>query len=301
MSKVTELGYIGIGVSNIEKWLHFANSVVGMESFRDPETDQLYFRLDSWHHRVIVNQDACDDALFIGWRVPGLEEFRAVEAKLKDAGYKFEHATRDEAAARHVLAYLWLNDPDGLRTEIFYGPQVDAHKPFHPGRPMFGRFTTGSQGLGHIIIRQHDIPAAVRFYRLLGFEGGQEYSVPLGGGHRLEPIFMHINSRQHTIGFLPGMPEKRINHLMIEYTELDDLGQTHDWVKRENIPIAMSLGKHANDRALSFYCSNPSGWLFELGWNGRPPLDQHEYYVSDVFGHASEAKGFGVDFDATMS
>src|SRR3546814_10682557 len=68
----------------------------------------------------------------------------------------------DEAAReRRVLGLAKLKDPGGNPTEIFFGPQVDNYRPFHPGRPMFGRFVTGAEGIGHCILRQDDVAAAV--------------------------------------------------------------------------------------------------------------------------------------------
>jgi 2,3-dihydroxyethylbenzene 1,2-dioxygenase len=43
--------------------------------------------------------------------------------------------------------------------------------------------------------------------------------------------------------------------------------------------------------------ANPSGWLWEIGWGARKATEQAEYYVSDVFGHGVEAKGYGLDLE----
>ena len=82
---------------------------------------------------------------------------------------------------------------------------------------------------------------------------------------------------------------------MIEYTELDDLGQAHDIVRNAGIDVAMQMGKHSNDKALTFYHANPSGWLWELGWGAAKTPAQQEYYKGDIFGHGVEASGYGLD------
>ena len=219
-----------------------------------------------------------------------------------------EHRTRHAAGLHHLArkaqgriagilrrAELKLADPGGNPTEIFFGPQVDTHKPFHPGRPMFGKFLTGSQGIGHCILRQDDVEAAAQFYELLGLRGSVEYHLHLPNGMVAQPYFMHCNERQHSIAFGLGPMEKRINHLMFEYTNLDDLGMAHDIVREKKIDVALQLGKHANDQALTFYCANPSGWLWEFGWGARQAPSQQEYYTRDIFGHGNEAAGYGMD------
>jgi 2,3-dihydroxyethylbenzene 1,2-dioxygenase len=103
---------------------------------------------------------------------------------------------------------------------------------------------------------------------------------------------MHCNERDHSIAFGIGSPERRINHLMIEVDNLDDVGLTHDLVRSRNIPITIALGKHSNDHMYSFYFRNPSGWIWEYGWGARPATHQSEYYVADVYGHQFESGGF---------
>ena len=157
---------------------------------------------------------------------------------------------------------------------------------------MHGRFKTGAGGLGHCIIRQKDVDAAYRFYRLLGMRGGVEYKIRIGK-RLVTPVFMHCNERDHTVAFGIAGPERRINHLMIEVDNLDDVGLTYDLVRRNKIPVHITPGKHSNDHMFSFYFRTPSGWMLEYGCGARDATYQSEYYSEDVYGHAPEAGGFG--------
>ena len=295
MSNVTELGYLGFLATNLDEWKIFATEIAGMELVDEGEGDRFYLRMDNWHHRIAVHASDQDDLAYAGWRVVGPVEFEELVRKLEDAGIEIAVASDAEARERRVLGLAKTVDPGGNPTEIFFAPQVDTYRPFHPGRPMFGRFVTGEQGIGHCILRQDDVEAAVRFYRLLGLRGGVEYRLGLPNGMVAEPYFMHCNERQHSVAFGLGPMDKRINHLMLEYTELDDLGLAHDIVRQRGIDVALQLGKHANDEALTFYCANPSGWLWEFGWGARKSLRQQEHYTRDIFGHGNEAEGYGVD------
>jgi 2,3-dihydroxyethylbenzene 1,2-dioxygenase len=297
MTRVTELGYLGLQVSDLQGWQKFATQIVGMELVDEGEGDRIYLRLDQWHHRFVLHQSTTDGLAYLGWRVADEVELMAMATQLEHAAIAFTKGTRAEADERRVLGLLKLTDPGGHATEIFYAPQVDRHKPFHPGRPMFGRFVTGSQGLGHLLLGQPDVEAAKRFYRLLGLSGDTEYRVPVSAGGELDLTFMHLNDRQHSIAFGVGEVPTGLNHLMLEYTDLNDLGQSHDLVRKRGIDVALQLGKHANDEALSFYFPTPSGWLMELGIAGRAPSAQQEFYRRDIFGHANEAAGYGNDIE----
>ncbi len=297
MVKVTELGYLGIGVKDGAAWKDYAGQVVGMEVADDGEADRFYLRMDNWHHRIVVHTSGEDDLLYIGWRVGGPDELDAMEEQLKKGGVAVRRASQEEAMERRVLGLLKLTSPGGNPTEIFYGPQIQTAFPFYPARRRHAGFVTGSEGLGHVILKEDDVPAAYKFYTtMLGMRGSIEYRLPVAPGIVAQPVFMHCNDRDHSIAF--GIPtDKRINHLMIEVQNIDDVGMTHDIVKARKIPIAMGLGKHSNDQAFTFYFGNPSGWLWELGWGARKATHQSEHYVGDIFGHKVESKGFGMDLD----
>jgi 2,3-dihydroxybiphenyl 1,2-dioxygenase len=298
MVQVTELGYMGFGVKDVGAWKHFATEIVGMELADEGERDRCYLRMDYWHHRIVLHADGSDDLTYLGFRVAGAEEFRAMQRQLNELGLKFRVGSSEEAAERRVLELLKLNDPAGNPVEVFHGPQVDYHKPFHPGRRMHGRFSTGQGGIGHCIVREDDVDAAYRFYSTaLGMRGGVEYKLRMPNGMIAQPIFMHCNERDHSVAFGVGPMDKRINHLMIEVDNLDDVGFTYDLVRRNKIPIAITPGKHTNDQMYSFYMGNPSGWLWEYGYGGRSATHQSEYYISDIFGHEHEAHGFGMEVD----
>ena len=299
MAKVTEFGYLGIGVKDGDAWREFASQVVGMEVLDEGDGDRFYLRMDNWHHRIVVNLNGSDDMDFIGWRVAGPDEFDEMKRQLDAAGVDWKQADGEERKERMVLDLLKFTDPGGNPTEIFHGPRVETFLPFHPGRRMYGRFLTGAGGVGHCILRQHDVQKAYRFYTdVFGMRGSVEYNLPIPGTDMIaSPVFMHCNERDHSVAFLGAPMEKRINHLMIEVDNMDDVGYTYDIVRKRKIPVAIQPGKHSNDQMWSFYMGNPSGWLWEYGWGARKATYQSEYYVADMWGHGIEATGFGMDLE----
>jgi 2,3-dihydroxyethylbenzene 1,2-dioxygenase len=295
MVQVTELGYMGFGVKDLGAWKDFAAGILGMELADEGEPDRCYLRMDYLHHRIVLHADGSDDLAYLGLRVAGADEFAQMQRQLSEAGIKFRVGSDDEASERRVLEVMKLDDPDGNPVEIFHGPLMQFSKPFHPGRPMHGRFKTGAGGLGHCIVRERDVNAAQRFYAQLGMRGGVEYKFR-GGKRTIELVFMHCNERDHTVAFgIPGFTERRINHVMIEVDNLDDVGMTYDLVRKNKVPVNITPGKHSNDHMYSFYFRNPSGWMFEYGWGARAATHQSEYFVEDVYGHHPEAGGFEMD------
>ena len=196
---VSELGYLGISVKDVEAWKAFGTNIIGLELLDEGEGDRFYFRMDTWHHRIVVHHGGDDDLAYLGWRVKGPKELEQIARRLDEANVPFKTASRAEAQERRVVGLLKLDDPGGNPTEIFWGPRVDFHRPFHPGRPLHGGFVTGDQGLGHCILRQADPEAAAKFYtEVLGMEGTVEYQIPTPDGmvatdediaeHRVEKV-----------------------------------------------------------------------------------------------------------------
>lgn len=285
MVRVTELGYFGIGVKDLAAWKQFAREILALEVREEAgETDRVYLRMDTWHHRFVLHAGGDDDIAYVGFRVAGAEEFGEMQKQLANAGIAYQVSSLAEAEERRVLEVMKLADAGGNPIEIFHGPLLQPGRPFHPGRGMHGRFVTGDGGAGHCIMNQADPEAALRFYQALGMRGGVEYK--FGTGPRAVQLrFVHCNSRDHSVAWGIPSPGKRLNHIMLEVDNLDDVGLTHQLVRKAKIRIATELGKHANDQMFSFYFDSPSGFQFEYGFGGRPATHQSEYYDADTYGH----------------
>ncbi|MFZ4605604.1 MAG: VOC family protein [Caulobacter sp.] len=289
MAAVTELGYVGFNITDADAWRRFATDVVGLEVLDEGEADRFYLRMDYWHHRFVMHISDVDDIAYSGWRVADEGALDEIKAQLTAAGYSYRDGSREEAAERRVLGLIKLKDPSGNPVEIFFGPLIDSHLPFHPGRRMHGRWLTGDQGLGHVLIQADDHADTHRFYSTIGLKGHIQYHLNTPGG-MVEPCFMYCNDRQHSLAFGVNGP-KRMGHLMLEYETLNDLGKAHDIVRAQGIDVALQLGKHANDDAFTFYFLTPSGWAMELGWGSAKAFRQQQYHLSDVFGHGVEVAG----------
>ncbi len=289
MAAVTELGYVGLNVTDPTAWRRFATEVVGLEVRDEGEGDRFYLRMDYWHHRFTLHVSDTDDIAYAGWRVADAEALEEIKDQLNAAGFQFRAGTGEEAIERRVLGLIKLDDPSGNPTEVFYGPLIDQHLPFHPGRRMHGRWLTGAQGLGHVLLQSDDTAESYKFYRALGLRGNIQYHLNTPGGVA-EPLFMYCNDRQHSLAVGVNGP-KRLNHMMLEYADLNDLGKAHDIVRAEGIDVALQLGRHSNDAGLTFYFATPSGWLLELGWGGEKSFPQQQYHTNDIFGHGVEVAG----------
>lgn len=279
MTKVQQLGYVGVTSGDLDAWGAYATSVLGHQITHDSDDRALFLKMDSHHHRLSVHAGDEEDVAFVGWSVGTAERMQALADRLDGLDIAVTAAKPEEAADRRVIDFVHFVDPhSGVRMELHYGPEVVFTPPFLPARPITG-FKTGELGLGHFVTFAADLEAAVDFYRqALGF--GVSDWIILPGIGRIG-AFLHCNPRHHSFAiFANPAPRKRVHHVMMEYATLDDVGTGYD-VCLERELVTATLGRHLNDRMLSFYFKNPGDWHFEVGWGAReidPETWQVEHY-----------------------
>ncbi len=292
MASITQLGYLGIGVSDINAWEEFSTQTLGLQMSDKEDDGTLLLRLDDYHHRFLIHPTGQDDVTYLGWEVTGTHELRAMEQQLRAAGIEVQHGTHEEAAARRVVELITYKDPSGIPSEIFYGPLMAFNRPFQSPRPLSG-FVGAEQGLGHMVITMDDFDQSVEFYRdVLGMRISDYVQLTRPSGEEVQLAFFHCNPRHHTIAFFgrPN-PPKRLNHFMLQVQSMDDVGSTYHLCQDKGIPIARSLGRHTNDHMVSFYMNSPSGFEVEYGWGARV-VDDSTWQVQlhtagSIWGHKS--------------
>jgi extradiol dioxygenase len=285
---ITQLGYIGLRVRDVDAWERFARDLLGMQVWDRGPDRGLYLRMDERHHRIRVSAGETDELMYLGWQVLDERDLAQTVENLSAAGVEVEMGSEQDARDRAVLGFARFVDPNGFPSELFYGPRVDQ-RPFKPGRAMSG-FVTGAQGLGHVFLYVADIEKSAAFYRdHLGFRISDYI---FWKEARMDIVFMRANPRHHSVGFAhhPDVVPGQIEHFLVETRSFDDVGLAYDLCEEMGVPIAMSLGKHTNDHMTSFYAVNPSGFWVEYGYGGRTVSDEQDWAVQlhtngHVWGH----------------
>ena len=285
---VTQLGYLGLAASDLGAWEAFARDILGLQTVR--EDGVLYLRMDEHQYRFAIQAGAQDDLAYVGWEVADEPALQELVARLEQAGVAVERAGRAQARSRKVEALATLRDPSGVATEIFYGPLINAREPFVPMRAISG-FEAGRLGLGHFVIAVSDFERSLAFYRdLLGMKTSDLVEFTMrGAGAQAKLAFMHCNPRHHSLAFGAVPAPKRLLHFMLQARALDDVGATLALCEERGVPLTTTLGRHTNDRMVSFYMRSPSGFEVEYGW-GAIEIDDAAWQVQthrapSIWGH----------------
>ena len=257
---ITALGYMGIRAASLGDWSDYAGRFLGMQQI-DRGGGSLAFRMDDWRQRFVITDEPGDELAFMGWQVSSADDLDDLASRIEGAGIRVTEARRSLCDQRFVERMIFCDDPDGNRVELFAAPRL-ATDPFTPGRPIEG-FLTGPYGMGHAVLHVMDVAPLLPFYRdILGFHVSD---------YGLSPYpmyFFHVNGRHHSFAMI-GTGRRGLHHFMVEYRNLDDVGQGYDLALLEEDRVAYTLGRHTNDYMTSFYARTPSQFFIESGWGGR--------------------------------
>ncbi len=290
--EILAFGYLGLGASDLDDWTAFATSTIGMQSV-DRASSMRAFRMDDRKQRLFIDRAIEAGTQVFGWEVANAAALDTLAVRLEDAGVAVKRESAALADQRCVTDLISFADPAGNRLEAFHGAQI-ADATFKPSRDVSG-FRTGPQGMGHTLLTVPDIDAALTFYKdLLGFRITDFMVAPL------KAYFMHVNARHHSVAIVAA-PVRSMHHLLVEYYQLDDVGQGFDLLQGTPEKIVATLGRHSNDLMTSFYTRTPSEFYVECGWGGKdvddatPPVEMAS--VASFWGH----KGLFEDIGAPPS
>ncbi|MGH3636465.1 biphenyl-2,3-diol 1,2-dioxygenase [Mycobacterium sp.] len=282
MADVKSLGYLKIQTTDIDRWRAFAFEVLGFAQGSGPDSNALYLRMDERAARITVVPGELDQVVHIGWEVRDGVALGRVRDSLEDAGVAVKSLAVEEADVRRVEEVIAFTDPTGAPVEVFHGSVLD-HSPVIT--PFAARFVTGAQGLGHVVLPTTDPAATFAFYtEVLGFlpRGAMRLPAPPEFGP-LRIRFLGVNQRHHSMAICPaphgGAPG--LVHIMVEVDTLDAVGCALDRVARHGFSLSSTLGRHTNDKVVSFYVRAPGGWDVEFGTDGMK-VDETHYTAEEI-------------------
>ncbi len=267
MPDVRALAYVVIAHPQPLLWRAFGERVLGAEALASPD-GELWLKLDERAARLIVLRAPQARFCACGWEVAGEEDFAATREALMRAGAEVHTATDAEREQRGCIAMCWCLDPSGNRHEVVLGFKTDFRRCVSPTGTQF---VTGDLGLGHAALPAVNFDATLAFLRAgLGLEVSDYMVHRPPGAPAARIVFLHCNNARHHSLAIAQMPAVAgCIHMMLEVLDIDELGRALDRAQRHGAKLMATLGRHVNDRMISFYVQSPSGFAIEYGCGGR--------------------------------
>ncbi|MGN5238224.1 MULTISPECIES: iron-dependent extradiol dioxygenase HsaC [unclassified Rhodococcus (in: high G+C Gram-positive bacteria)] len=290
---IRSLAYLRIGATDVAAWRDYGLKVLGMVEGKGTNPDALYLRMDDFPARLVIEPHDTDHLLVSGWETANAGDLQSVRDSLSAAGVPFKEGTAEQIADRRVDEMIVFQDPSGNTLEAFHGAALEHRRVVSP----YGhKFVTGEQGLGHVVLSTRDDEESLRFYRdVLGFRLRDSMRLPpqmVGRPADGKPAWLRFfgcNPRHHSLAFMPMPTPSGIVHLMIEVENSDDVGLGLDRALRKKVKMSATLGRHVNDKMLSFYMKTPGGFDVEFGCEGLQVEDEgwiaRESTAVSLWGH----------------
>jgi 3,4-dihydroxy-9,10-secoandrosta-1,3,5(10)-triene-9,17-dione 4,5-dioxygenase len=271
---VHSLAYVVVEATDVEAWRAFGCDVLGMQEAR-ADDGALLLRIDERPFRFRVQPGARDAVLASGLEFANGEAFEAGLARLQSAGVQVTRADDSSARGRQVRGLAQCADPAGNPLELVWGNPVTGD-PFRSPTGV-SRFVTGDGGMGHIVFGTPLFAETCSFYRdLLGFGTSDEMLFRFPGDQDREYglAFLHGDgTRHHVVAVGEFSVPGGVVHAMVEVSSLDEVGMALDRAMAAGHHITTTLGRHTNDRMISFYVQSPSGFSIEYGYDGLQCTD----------------------------
>jgi len=272
VSPIRSLGYLRFESTDVAAWRDYGLKVLGMVEGKGETDGALYLRMDEFPARLVIVPGTHDRLSEAGWECANAAGLQEIRNALDLEGVPYKEATAAELADRRVDEMIHFVDPSGNGLEVFHGAALEHRRVVSP----YGhRFVTGEQGLGHVVLTTKDDAESLHFYRdVLGFTLRDSMRLPpqvVGRPADGPPAWLRFfgcNPRHHSLAFLPMPTPSGVVHLMVEVEGSDDVGLCLDRALRRKVPMSATLGRHVNDKMLSFYMKTPGGFDIEFGCEG---------------------------------
>jgi 3,4-dihydroxy-9,10-secoandrosta-1,3,5(10)-triene-9,17-dione 4,5-dioxygenase len=280
MSDVKSLGYIKVQTNDVDRWRSFAFDVLGFAKGSGPDASALYLRMDERAARIVVVPGDTDEVVAVGWEVRDRPALLRVQETLQSAGVAIEplrsnrcprkrptpggsrkrshSATRPAPRSRSSTGPSWTTAPSSH-------PSGPGLSPVHRDWGMWCcQQPTPTDVLGFLSRGAWRLPAPPQF-----------------GPVRIR--FLGVNERHHSMAIVPSMRggAPGLIHVMVEVDSLDAVGLALDRVNTEGFQLSSTLGRHTNDKMVSFYVRAPGGWDIEFGTDGMR-VDEKYYTAEEI-------------------
>lgn len=285
MSRVTEIRYVGYGVTDFEAERAFYAEKWGLEPV-PAEGDMAWFKTagSTEHHVVRLRPSDANHVDVIALAANTSADVDALHAKVNEAGCRIVHPPQELASPGGGYGFRFFS-PDGLPFE------VSSDVALGPAREV-GRWEGIPVGISHIVLHSPDHNAAVRFFTdVLGFR----ISDWLGDFM----CFLRCNSAHHRLAVLPGPP--CLNHVAYDMTGADGMLRGVSHLKQHGIDIRWGPGRHtAGDNTFSYFVT-PGGFAVEYTAElEEVDFDTHEAKVHEPAPRVMDQWGIGVGGPQTM-
>lgn len=258
--RYSRLGYAHIEVTDLDKSADFYVNLVGLQQAEGAPDGELWLRCSDKPYDLIVTRGATPGLAAVGFELESRQELDKAFAHVAACGYAPEWTDAGTCTTRRIEAGFTFRNPEtGLTVDFFSGQAVTADA-FEPTVAKIAR-------LGHVVLNVASYAKAHKFWiEDLGFAISDH--VP----GRIAFLRAWPNALHHTFALLEGESDG-LNHFNFMVTDIDDVGQAMNRMKKADVPIVFGPGRHLPSTSIFIYYLDPDGMTVEYSF-GMELIDE---------------------------
>jgi catechol-2,3-dioxygenase len=285
MSRVTEIRYVGYGVTGFDTERAFYKEKWGLEETA-ADADTVWLRAQGHDEPFVVRLRRSDanHVDVIALAADTRADVEALHGKVVAAGCRVVHAPKVLSSPGGGYGFRFFS-PDGLPLEISSDvarmPKRDIER--WEGIPV---------RISHIVLHSPNHAGLIKFFtEVLGFR----ISDWLGDFM----CFLRCNSAHHRFAILPGPP--CLNHVAYDMKGVDGMMRGISRLKQAEVSIQWGPGRHtAGDNTFSYFVS-PGGFAVEYTAElENVDFEKHEAKVHAPAPRVMDQWGIGIGGPHTM-
>jgi len=246
------LGYAALQVTDLDASVAFYERIVGLQIERRGG-DGVWLRCSDKPYDLVLERGGEPGLRRVGFELESLGNLHIAFDRLTGLGYAPKWADAAALAEGRVDAsFRFQNAQTGLELDFFSG-QAQAETPYVPTAAQIAR-------LGHVVMNVRSYPQAHSFWvDELGFAISDH--VP----GKIAFLRCFPNPLHHTIALLEGESDG-LNHINFMVTDIDDIGQAMNRMKKADVPIVFGPGRHLPSTSIFLYFLDPDGMTAEYSF-----------------------------------
>lgn len=256
MIRYKKLGYVALGVTDIEKSISYYRDMVGLQ-LNDQDEQHAYLSCSEDHHNIVLCSSETPGLQRVSWELESESELEVAVAQLKSHGVDVYDLPAADCAALHQGRTLRFREPNaGICCEL-YNQQHQRGVSYQPTVSKIAR-------LGHVVVKFPDWPAAVEFFQRVMNFNVSDYVDGFIAFMRCFP-----NPYHHTFGVgnaKMGDGKAGLHHVNFMVTDMDDIGRALYRMPGNDIPVVFGPGRHPPSGSIFYYFLDPDGMTVEYSF-----------------------------------
>ena len=262
------LGYVVMGVSDIERSTNFANDVFGLDLVRERSDGLRFFRGSHHHHDVIFAPAERPMLKRAAWELETGAELDKSFSYFELSGMEPAWVSARECTDLEIERAFRVVDPVLGMTWEYFSDMTVVPSPRNNALTNF-------QGGKHFGLIVDDGAEASRFLiDKMGFLLSDYFE-----GNSVTLLRAFPNSNHHSIAMVGGSGGPvRMHHIAFMVNEIDDIGKLFNRVKRLNVDIQFGIGRHPTSGSIHLYIYDHDNfvWEYTLGMEQFPEVGARE-------------------------